>query len=241
MSNPLPTAGLQMTIAYLHLMAFCPPEYIWHLKASSEPLRQGLAKQAGLSPEEYLAKVLPEACRRIVAFHQDTKEPDEAVVMALTTAATEAETSPEAAWRFSQKLASLAEESERAKAKNRLQGKKGCQFCQSPCAYGFFTMVSKPNYDHLRELLEAETKKSLEEQDVVNTVWSFAMGHLWRTLGIKQAYISADHLGNLGYCLLTLGTAKSRYPFAANKMETFQQANQVMIKNWGQNGQDGNN
>jgi len=233
MSQPLPTEGLQMTISYLYLLSFCPPEHISHLKQSSELLRTGLSNKAELSEEDYFAKVIPEACRRIVAFHQNTREPDEDLVAELSKLAKVADSSPEAAWEFSTQMTKIAQLPERAKQKNRLRSNQGCQFCATPCLYGYFAMVSKPNYDHLNELLETELKKPKEEQDPLHVIWTFAMGHLWRTVGLRQGYVSANHLGNLGYCLLTLGMAKSRYPFPAEKMEAFQQANQALIENWG--------
>lgn len=234
MKRIIPTESLQMTIAYLYLLSFCPPEYIWHFKQAGEPLRLGLANQAGLSEEAFFAKVRPEACRRIVAFHQGVKEPDIELVTALNWAARDADSSPEAADHFSHQMNRITNFLIETRPKIRLCHQPGFKINPEACRYLFFVLVSDPNYDHLQQLLEAEGQKAAEEQDPVNTVWAFAMGHLWRTLGTKQAYISAEHLGNLAYCLLTVGMHKSRYLFPEKQMQAFHQANQLLIENWHQ-------
>jgi len=232
MAQKLSIEGLQATIGYLYLLSFCPPERVPEFRQASDPLRTGLALKAGMSSEDYIALAFPEACRRIAAFHLGTREPNQQVVAALTKAARNGQASPLSAWTFGLLLSMLSRSPARAKAENRLRASKGCRFCAAPCRYGFFAMVSKPNYDLLHRLLEKEIKKPKEEQDPVQAAWSFATGHLWRSLGLEQGYVTADHLGNLAYCLLTLGTAKSRYPLAERQFEGFQAANQARIRRY---------
>ena len=117
----------------------------------------------------------------------------------------------------------------RAKPANRLRHRRGCQFCTAPCCYGFFVLTSKPHYALLHQLLETEAQKPKAERDPVGAAQSFATAHLWRALGTRQGYITATHLGNLAYCLLTLGMAKSRYPLPETQFEAFQRVNQALV------------
>ena len=229
MPKQLSIKGLQATIGYVYLLSFCPPERVLEFKQAGEPLRAGLALDAGMSAADYFAQAVPEACRRIVAFHQRSREPDDGLVDDLTQAIRAAHKSPAAAEAVSLHLARVAGLPGRAKPENRLRASKGCQFCAAPCRYGFFALVSKPNYDLLHQLLEEEAREPKAEQDPVGAAWTFATGHLWRTLGSRQGYISTTHLGNLAYCLLTLGTAKSRYPLPDDEFQTFQVVNQALI------------
>lgn len=64
----------------------------------------------------------------------------------------------------------------------------------------------------------------------MGAVWSFATALLWRAPGARQGYVSAAHLGNLAYCLLTLGTARSRYPLPEGQLKAFQAANQALTR-----------
>jgi hypothetical protein len=230
MTQELSIQGLQATIGYLYLLSFCPPERVPEFKQAGDPLRAGLALQAGMSVPDYFAQAVPEACRRIVAFHQRTREPDRGTTATLAEAARIAHANTIAATIFANQMAQIAGLPGRAKADNRLRRNKGCQFCAAPCRYGFFALVSKPNYDLLHKLLEAETQKPKQDQDPVKAAWSFATGHLWRSLGLEQGYITADHLGNLAYCLLTLGMSKSRYVLPEEELQAFQAANQALIR-----------
>ena len=230
MTQRLSVNGLQATIGYLYLLSFCPPERTKEFQQAGEPLRAGLALEAGLAPPDYFARAVPEACRRIVAFHQRTREPDGEMVSALIEAARAAHAHSLAAAVFNDQMARVAGLPGRAKPENRLRQSKGCQFCAAPCRYGFFALATKPNYDLLRQLLGAEAQKPAAEQDPVRAARTFATGHLWRALGSRQGYISTAHLGNLAYCLLTLGTAKSRYPLPEEQFQAFQAANQALIR-----------
>lgn len=231
--KPITTEGLQATISYLYLMAFCPPEQIWHFRQSSHPLRLSLAKAADMTEGEYFSRVLPEASRRIVAFHQNTQEPDEALSADLAQAARWAHISPESALDFSRLMLKIVDSPAWTDSEFSLRHKHGFELSDSAHRYLFFSLVSKPNYDLLDDLLKAEMKKPEAEQDLVQAMWTFTMAHLWGTLGMKQTFISADHMGNLSYCLLTLSTFKSRRPLPAAQMMAYQEANQTMIQNWG--------
>jgi hypothetical protein len=230
MPQKLSIEGLQATIGYLYLLSFCPPERVLEFRQAGEPLRIGLALEAGTTLTDYFAQAVPEACRRIAAFHQRRREPDDEIVASLVGAARVAHASPLAARTFAARIDGVAELPERAKSENRLRRSGGCRFCAAPCRYGFFALVSKPNYGLLQQLLRAETQKPEAERDPVGAAWTFATGHLWRTLGAQQAYTTRAHLGNLSYCLLTLATAKSRYPLPSDEYRAFQMPNQAMIR-----------
>lgn len=234
MTKVLPAQGLEMTMGYLHLMAYCPADYIFYFNEASSSLREALAYQVGLSEAEYMKLVLPEACQRTVTFYQNKPKPDKKLVIELLEVALEADKSPEAAGRFSNQMMSLADMPKQVKPRQRhgLYNKEAFKINPAAMKYVLFAMVSKPNYELLKNMLAEETKKPTEEQDVVQTVWTFTLGHLWRTLGLKQAYVTADHLGNLAYCLLALSMYKSRNPFPEAAMETFYRANQAQIANW---------
>jgi len=236
MTQILSAQGLEMTMAYLHLMAYCPPEYIYHFKEASSSLLEALAKQAELSVTEYTELVYPEACQRMVAFYQSTREADPALVNKLLVAARVADVSPTTADLFSEQLNQLADLPRQAKPRQRHQlfNKEGFTLNPAAMKYVLFAMVSKPDYELLQNMLAAETEKPAAERNVVEVLWTFTIGHLWRTLGLKQAYISPQHLSNLAYCLLTLSMYKSRYPFPEADMKAFLQANQAHMAQWEQ-------
>ena len=236
MTKTLSIEGLQTTIGYLFLLSFCPPERILEFKQAGAPLRAGLALRDGLAVDEYFERAVPEACRRIAAFHQRSKNPDQVVVDDLTEAARLAHANPVGAAVFEARMTQVTASPERAKLDKRLRPEKGCQFCAAPCRYGYFVLVTDPNFDLLHKLLQAEAGKPTQEQDPLKAAWSFATGHLWRALGTEQGYISASHLGGLAYCLLSLGMAQSRYPLPEEQYHAFQQTNQTMIQNWPRNG-----
>lgn len=231
------TAGtLQATIGYLYLLSFCPPGRAWELHLASEPLRKGLGMRAGLSPDQFLALARPEACRRIVAFHERTREPRKELVGSLVQMAALAEQGPDGVRTLSEGMAVLAGLPGRAKPENRLRRSRGCQHCAAACRYGFFNLVTRPNYSLLHSLLEQEAAKPVHRQDPLGTLWAFAIAHLWRTLGVELAYISASHLGNLAFCLLALGTSQSRRPVPETEVSLLQQANQKLIRSWPHDG-----
>jgi hypothetical protein len=131
-------------------------------------------------------------------------------------------------------LASLAE---RAHPKNRLHRKKGCAFCWGACRYGYFSLVSDPDFEPLRRMLEAENQEVPHARNPISVLWSYASMHLWNVLDEKKIFVRARDLGNLSYCLLLLSTARSRYAMPEKELRNYQLMNQRVIANW--NTQDG--
>jgi hypothetical protein len=223
---------LKRTIGYYYLLAYCPPEHIGDLKKAAKPLREDLARQADMTLTDYFSQATPEVCRRIVAFHQNSREPDQEIVDALTGKALPADRGRRKVEAFQEEMTRVAELPQRAEPDDRLHRRRGCQFCAAPCHYGYFTLVSDPRFDVLRMMLEEELQKPDAEQSLLYALWGFAIGHLSRALGVRAGWATAEHLGNLAYCLLTLATAKSRLPFPEEQLATLQEANQVLIWNW---------
>ncbi|MBN1265838.1 MAG: hypothetical protein JXA25_10115 [Anaerolineales bacterium] len=226
--------GLQQTASYLHLLSFCPPEHIYNFKQAGGPLRQALAQRAGLKTPAYFAETVPEACQKIIEFYLAKQTPNERFAGTLTHSARLAHQSPRAAWVFSTLMALLAGSPGRSSEQNRLRKSRGCQYCAAPCRYGHFVLISHPDYSLLHQMLEENAAKPEKEQDPLQTTWRFALAHLWRSLGITQAYISSAHLGNLAYCLLVLGMANARFPFPSEELKQFQAANQLLIRHLSQ-------
>ena len=117
----------------------------------------------------------------------------------------------------------------RAKSDQRLHRNKGCRFCENPCAYGYFSLVSEPRFDLLRLLLDAEKDKAPAEKSAVRAAWSYSVSHLTQAAGVGKELIATPHLGDLAYCLLMLSMAKSRYPLPEKQVQIFQSRNQQMI------------
>jgi len=219
-------------ISYYYLVAFCPPAHISELKKASEPLRKELAKLVGLKVADLGKTVASEVAYRMCAFQQATREPDKETVEKLTQAILTADSKPEKTAEYQALMREVAGHRGRAKKDNRLHRQKGCSLCQAPCQYGFFTLISEPDFKTLLAMLGAENQKLAAQRNPVNVLWTYTTTHLWKTLGTNQGFISADHLGNLAYCLLMLGTAKSRYPMAEEQLTRFQQMNQATIQGW---------
>jgi len=236
MAESLTVEEIQTSISYLYLLSFCPPDQIHAFNQAGLPLRSGLAMRAGLSEADFFSRTIPESCRRITAFHQRLPDPDEKLVKDLSTAAEDAQKSPERAYIFQQQIGRICSLPARAEKNKRLRPSRGCQFCQTPCRYGFFVLVSRPDYSLLEKLLE-EQAGSEDLGGALKAAWSFTTSHLWRTLGTQQGYISPDHMGNLSYCLLVLALAKSRLQFPEEELVSFQEWNQALIAGWPANGQ----
>jgi hypothetical protein len=232
MAQAVPANGLKRTMGYYYLVAYCPSEHIGDLKKAAQSLREGVAKEADMTLTDYFSQATPEVCRRVVAFHQNSREPDEEIVAALAEKAMSADRGRVKAEAFQEEMVKVAALPQRARPENRLHRRRGCQFCAAPCRYGYFTLISDPDFSILRGLLEMETRRPVAEQNPLGLVWSFAMGHLARTLEGPTGFISADHLGNLAYCLLTLGAAKSRLPLPERQLRAFQVGNQRLIRGW---------
>lgn len=232
MTQDIHPIAVKKMISYYYLVAFCPPEHISALHKASKKLRTAAAKLAGLKMADFAKAVAPEVAHRICAFQQATREPDQEMVEKLTKAIITADTKPEKAAEYHKLLREVAAHRGRAKKSNRLHRQKGCSLCQAPCQYGFFTLISEPDFKTLLSMLGAENKKLASQRNPINVLWTYTTTHLWKVLGENQGFISADHLGNLSYCLLMLGTAKSRFPMAEEQLTRFQEMNQLTIRSW---------
>jgi hypothetical protein len=232
MTEFLHPVAVKKMICYYYLVAFCPPAHVKELKKASQKMRTGLAKLTGLKMKEFSEAVIPEVANRMAAFQQSTRQPDQDSVEKLSAALKDADTSPEKAAGFQGVMKSIANHPGRAKPANRLHRQKGCSLCQAPCQYGFFTLISEPDFKTLLAMLGAENKKLAAERNPVKVLWTYTTTHLWNTLEAQEGYISADHLGNLAYCLLMLGTAKSRFPMPEAQLTRFQEMNQATIRSW---------
>lgn len=230
MSNQLHPRIIKKMISYYYLVAFCPPEQIEALDQASLKLRTRLAKEAGVPVEELSALVAPEVARRMVAFQGATRKPEKDAVEALTQRMMQAERGPLEASQYQEVLGQIAAHPGRAKAANRLHRQKGCSHCQAPCRFGFFTLMSDPDFDTLKTMLEVENQKNPRERNVVLLLWAFTQSQIWNLLETQDGMISADDLGNLAYCLLVMGTAKSRFAKLEEHLKTFQEMNSRTVQ-----------
>ena len=205
---------LKHTLITLHLLSFVPPQRVEDL----QPLRDSFGDD--------WPRAVEAASKLIVAFQQASRNPEPERVAALARLALSADSSPEACRAFQEQMDELAQLPGRAKAENRLHRKRGCQLCETPCRYGYFSLITEPNFEDLPNLLEAQTTPP------VRAVWRFTLTHLAETFKVDRWHISAKHLGNLSYCLISLATAKSRYPFPEAQMRKFQAMNQQMIAHY---------
>ena len=212
--NNIPASTVKQAIIYLNLLSYSPPSRVDEFS----------------SPEALFGEawpgVLEKAAWLMVSFQQASREPDAELVAELAAAALAAHYSPEACRAFQEKVDALAQLPGRTKAKNRLHRKRGCQLCESPCRYGFFSLVTEPDFSPLQKRLETE------HGTPVQSVWQFTFNHVGQTCSAGQWHIARKHLGNLSYCLVSLATAKSRYPFPEKEMRKFQALNQAVIRNW---------
>ncbi len=230
LKKPIPAEILKKTIVYFYLLSYCPPERIVDFKRISAPMRKDLAARAGMPEAAYFKEAAPEVCRRIVAYQQNTREPDAKLVEALTEAASNAGKSPDAAAAFQARMTEISALPGRAKLENRLHRNKGCQFCESPCRYGYFTLVSEPRFDELQRLLEAETQKPADLQTPLYPAYGFAVRHMINLTGAHEGITGKKHLANLSYCLLMLAMAKSRQTVPEQQLRMFQAANREFIR-----------
>lgn len=228
MDTKIPAESLKKTICYYYLLAYCPPERVKELKEAAQLLREDIAKQSGMKVTETFNKAAPEVAHHIVAFHQNTRDPDEEWVEELTARISVADESPEKALAFQVMLGLVSRLPQRAKPDNRLHHRRGCQFCAAPCHYGYFSLVSEPRLDELKNLIKLELGKSPEYMKPISAVKSFALTHIEELLGINRGaiLIHNEQLANLSYCLLALATAKSRLPVPEKQFQLFQAANQ---------------
>jgi hypothetical protein len=229
-ASKLPANVLKRTIAYIYLAAYCPPEKLGSLARAGAPLRRRLAHQVGMGESEFFRAALPEVCSHIAAYHEHSRAGDPQRSAALLKMLVSIGRSDADARAFQSEIAAVAALPGRAKLENRLHRRKGCAYCTAPCQYGYFSLVSEPALTALRRILEKEAAKPTPDQDAVVSIMAFTRFHLWRTLGVKQDFITPRCLGNLGYCLLMLGIARSRYPFPAEKVQRYQELSQATIQ-----------
>ena len=222
--------NVKVSIGYLYLLFYGQPSYLKTLCTAGQRLLAKQAMTAGVTEREFRATNLPLACRRIVEFQQASREADEAIVSALTLAALNAEQNPISMNAFRTQMELVTNLAGRAKADNRLHRKKGCQFCNAACRYGYFTLVSDPDFKVLQHLYAEEKQKPTTEQDVLYPAWKFAGTHLTQVYNIKPTYLTPAEFGNLSYCLLMLSMAKSRLPMPEEQLKHFQEANRKTIR-----------
>ena len=228
MSKSIPAGTMKRTIAYYYLLSYCPPAMIAEFKVSTEALRKDLAKEAGMNQRTFFKHATPDVCRHIVSFHEGTREPSAEFVEPLLAVALQAQDSPEAAAAFQAEMSKVARLQPRAAPENRLHRKKGCAYCRMPCHYGYFTLVSDPDFRLLQGWLEIEAQRP--QQQVTQPVWLFAIQHLSLLTASRKIYVQIEHLGNLAFCLLMLSMAKSRLPLPEEQIKVFQAANQALIQ-----------
>ena len=183
--------------------------------------------------EELSASAVPDIARRIMAFHLASREPEQDDVAALAQLLKIADHSPQEAAAFQEVMHVVAlGQPGRAKWSNRLHHDKGCAYCKAPCRYGFFTLVSEPDFITLKAMLDVENKKLVQERDAVHVLWTYTKKHVWRILGNGAGIITAEDLGNLSYCLLLLGTAKSRFALPETQLEMYQGMTYNYVQNF---------
>ncbi len=228
MDTNIPAEGLRKTICYYYLLAYCPPENVGELREIAQPLRADAAALAKMDVDQFFEKAAPEVSRHILAFHQNSRQPATDWVEKLNSRITDAEKSPGKAMSFQMMLGLVSRLPQRAKPENRLHHRRGCQFCAAPCHYGYFTLISKPSFERLQEILEREHQNSAEDKRPVSAIKAFALSHIRQLLGVESGTIpiQQEHLAHLAYCLLTLATSKSRLHFPEKQFKLFQTANQ---------------
>jgi hypothetical protein len=233
MANPISAEALNKMINYYYMVSFCPPQHIKDLKKASQKTRTRLARGAGLKMKEFTDLVQPEVARRMAAFQQASREPEAEAVQELTRVLKGADSNPKKAAAYQTALWQLAAHPGRAKPENRLHRQKGCAFCAAPCLYAYFTLMSEPDFNTLRDMLEEENGKPAGERDPLRVLWAFTRTHFWKVIGAQAGYVSAVHLGNLSYCLLLLGMARSRFELPRDELTFYQILNQLNIRRLG--------
>ncbi len=231
MSTKLTAESIKKAISYFYLVSFCPPAQIEEHKKSLAPLRKQMAKSAEMSESKFFKVAIPEVCRRIVAFHEDTREPSMGWIDALIKTAKKADKKAENAYAFQEMMSEIARLPQRALPDNRLHRQKGCALCRLPCHYGFFSLVSDPEFGTLQEMLEVEANRDKETQSAIRPVWNFTFSHLVQVIDFNDNFtIHQGHLGNLSYCLLMLAMAKSRLALPEKQLKVYQAINQQLIR-----------
>ena len=231
MREGIPAQQIRKGINFLYLLYFCPTNKLSAFSAEAKKYTQELERLTSSNNVSILDIYLA-ACSRIIEFHTNSREVDEDILSGLVGSAIHALKSEENLTMFQIEMETIRALPQRTDMKNRLHRKKGCFLCERPCRYGYFSLISDPNFSNLLTHLREESDKDLEEKNVIRAVWTFTIKHLWEVMDCNQAFIGADHLGNLSYCMLLLATAKSRFSFPEKLMLFFQESNQVSISNY---------
>jgi len=218
---------VKQAISYYYLVYYSPAERISEFHQNTAAMRNQMAEQSGMQADDFLKAVLPEVCYRMAAFHYANREPEQDKVQALINSASKAANN---ALAFQKELSKLASLPQRAHADNRLHRKKGCVFCHLPCHYGYFSLVSEPEFAQLRDLLQNEAQKPAAEQSPLRPAYEFTIQHLRSLTGAEVVTMQVQHLTNLSYCLLLLGMAKSRLALPETHLQYFQAANQDVVQ-----------
>ncbi|MBN1266378.1 MAG: hypothetical protein JXA25_12850 [Anaerolineales bacterium] len=204
------------------------------LRQSAAGLLEDVYTECGEDRSAGLQRLCLETAARILSFHTASRLPDEALVAALGERMYHAQESVKALYAFQDLMDETAALPGRAALNNRLHRRKGCRFCETPCRYGYFSLISDPDFKLLQRMLEDENNKPASQQDPIRATWAYGSIHLWKILGIKQGFITPYHLGNMTYCLLMLATAKSRFALPEEQIKLYQAANQHLIQEWPQ-------
>jgi hypothetical protein len=227
-----PADNLRQAITFFYLLSFCPPERAADFMQNTLSNRQTLAASAGMNEAEYFEVVIPEVCRRIISYHQASREPDPAKVWALAETTRQAYSNPARIASFQEQMILIAALPGRAKPENRLHRNKGCALCRSACRYGYFSLVSEPPIWRLQDLLSAESDKPTAGQSALGPLYNFTLGHLTGQAGGQKIYIDIRSLVDLSYCMLMLGMAKSRLATPFRQLELLQGANLEYVRNY---------
>jgi len=230
MSSPLPAESIKNTIAWLHLLSYCPPAKVVDFNKIADPLIKALADVAGLKPGEYLDLAIPQACLLMVAYHQASREPEKEIVDELVKTALPASKDAKSLTAFKARMDEIAALPGRAKRENRLHRNKGCNLCAAPCRYGYFTLISDPDFSELQRLFAAETEKSVSGQSPLSPVYTFTITHMLGITASDKGFCEKNHFANLAFCLLMLSMAKSRLAFPEEQVRLFQVSNQAYIQ-----------
>jgi hypothetical protein len=227
-------SNLKKVISHIYLNYWIHEEFSDQVLNKSRDIIQNMTKPTEMKSEEFFNKLSLEACKSIVAFHQNKNKPDEKLVKELHTQVLNIYEKDNVSSAFLDCVRKITESPGRVSINNRIQPKKGCKLCKKPCGYGFFVLIGDPDFSRMGEVLKKESEKPVNQQIPIITLWAFAQEFFQEKLDASSLLITPEHLGNLCYCLLTIGTSKSRYDFPEKQMKSFQEVNQSLISHWEQ-------
>jgi hypothetical protein len=229
MSETITAEILKKSISYYYLLSFCPPEQLEKFKKCTAKFLKSLLHESKIGQEEFFSQVIPQVFHRIVGFHEDSRDPNNEIVEALSEPASKALESKEYLQSFQAEMIKVSELGPRVKPENRLHRKKGCDFCRQPCRYGYFTLVSEPRFNLLQKMFNEESRKPTKEQSASRLVSEYTGKHLDQFYQSETLPMQREHFGNLAFCLLMLSMAKSRKAIPVDQIKTFQDLNQRKI------------